>query len=147
MGARPRKERRSLDFVADTGFLIDLWREAARPAAASRFAQRNAAKQVGICWVVAGEFLSGALAANHTEQTITAFLARYPVIQSSGHIVREYATLFAELKQGNQLIGPNDLWVAACARALDIPLLTANVAEFGRVRGLKVVPYRDEKQG
>jgi tRNA(fMet)-specific endonuclease VapC len=136
-----------LDFLADTVFLIDLWREAVRPAAASRFAQRNAAKQVGICWVVAGEFLSGALAASHDAQTIAAFLARYPVIQSNGHIVREYATLLAELKQRNQLIGPNDLWIAACARALDIPLLTANVDGFGRVHGLKVVPYRNENQG
>lgn len=136
-----------MDFLADTGFLIDLWREAVRPAVASRFAQRNATKQVGICWVVAGEFLSGALSAGHDAQMIASFLARYPVIQSNGHIVREYAALFAELKQRNQLIGPNDLWIAACARALDIPLLTANVAEFGRVQGLKVVPYRNEDQG
>jgi tRNA(fMet)-specific endonuclease VapC len=136
-----------LDFLADTGFLIDLWREALRPAAASRFAQRNAAKQVGICWVVSGEFLSGAAAASHDPQTIAAFLNRYPVIHSNGPIVREYAMLFAELKQRNQLIDPNDLWIAACARALDLPLLTANADEFGRVNGLKVVPYRNENQG
>lgn len=135
-----------MDFIADTGFLIDLWREAARPAAASRFAQAHADRQVGICWVVAGEFLSGALAAHHDAQTITAFLVRYPVIYSNGHIVREYAALFADLKQRNQLIGPNDLWIAACARALDLPLLTANVDEFGRVPGLNVVPYREENK-
>ena len=135
-----------MDFLADTGFLIDLWREATRPAAASRFAQANAVKQVGICWVVAGEFLSGALVANHEAQTIASFLARYPVIHSNGPIVREYATLFAELKQRNQLIGPNDLWIAASARALDLPLLTANVDEFGRVQGLKIVPYRNANQ-
>lgn len=86
---------------------------------------------------------SGALAASHDPPTIAAFLARHPVIQSSGPIVREYATLFAELKQRNQLIGPNDLWIAACARALDLPLLTANANEFGRVQGLKVVSYRN----
>ena len=131
-----------MDFLADTSFLIDLWRESARPGAAMRFARANTSRQVGICWVVAGEFLSGGLAAGHDGEQIAGFLERYPVVQSNPHIVGEYARIFAELKPHNNLIGPNDLWIAACARALDVPLLTANVQEFGRVHDLKVVGYR-----
>ena len=46
-----------MDFLADTSFLIDLWREAKNPGPATRFAQANAGKQVGICWIVEAEFL------------------------------------------------------------------------------------------
>ena len=68
--------------LADTGFLIDLWREAGKPGTATRFACDHAACQVGICWVVAGEFMSGGLAANQDAVVIEAFLSRYPVIRS-----------------------------------------------------------------
>jgi tRNA(fMet)-specific endonuclease VapC len=131
-----------MDFLADTGFLIDLWREAGKPGAATRFARDNAACQVGICWVVAGEFMSGGLAANQDAVVIGAFLERYPVVQSNAYIVGEYARLFAGLRARNGLIGPNDLWIAACAVALDLPLLTANEAEFSRVPGLRIIAYR-----
>jgi tRNA(fMet)-specific endonuclease VapC len=134
-----------MDFLADTGFLIDLWREAGKSGAATRFAREHAARQVGICWVVAGEFMSGGLAANHGAEAIEAFLSRYPVVQSNPHIVGEYARLFAGLRARNGLIGPNDLWIAACAVALDLPLLTANETEFSRVAGLKIVAYRKAK--
>lgn len=134
-----------MDFLADTGFLIDLWREAGKPGAAVRFARDHAACQVGICWVVVGEFLSGAMAANQDAVLIETFLSRYPVIQSTPHIVGEYARLFAGLRARNGLIGPNDLWIAACAVALDLPLLTANETKFSRVTGLKIVAYRKAK--
>ena len=135
-----------MDFLADTGFLIDLWRERGKSGAATRFARRNAARQVGICWVVAGEFMSGGLAANHDAEAIGDFLSRYPVVQSSPHIVVEYAKLFAQLRRSNELIGPNDLWIAACAVALDLPLLTANAAEFARIPELSIVAYRTMKE-
>lgn len=86
--------------------------------------------------------MSGGLAANQDADAIQGLLSRYPVVQSNPHIVAEYARLFVELRSRNKLIGPNDLWIAACAVALDLPLLTANEAEFSRVAGLKIVAYR-----
>lgn len=49
-----------------------------------------------------------------------------------------YADVRSHLKQIGQLIGPNDLLIAAHALALDAILVTANVNEFSRVPGLKV---------
>ena len=43
-----------------------------------------------------------------------------------------------ELEAIGKTIGPNDLLIAAHARALDAVLVTANGREFNRVRGLKV---------
>lgn len=50
---------------------------------------------------------------------------------------RQYAEVRLALRQG-QNIGPNDLWIAAHALALDAVLVTNNEREFSRVPGLKV---------
>ena len=130
-----------MDFLADTGFLIDLWREARQPGAATRFARANAHKQVGICWIVEGEFLSGSVLANHDTTVVSTFLEHYPVVHSNSAIVRRYSELFANLRRRNQLIGPNDLWIAAAALSLGLPLLTRNTDEFERVPDLDVIAY------
>ncbi len=50
----------------------------------------------------------------------------------------EYAGIHAELEAAGTPIGPNDLLIAAHARALGTTLVTANISEFSRVRELKV---------
>ncbi len=130
-----------MDFLADTGFLIDLWREARQPGNATRFARANAHKQVGICWIVEGEFLSGSALASHDTTVVSTFLGHYPVVHSNTAIVRRYGELFATLRRQNRLIGPNDLWIAATALSLGLPLLTRNTDEFERVPELEVTDY------
>jgi tRNA(fMet)-specific endonuclease VapC len=49
-----------------------------------------------------------------------------------------YAEIRADLERRGKLIGPNDLMIAAHALALDRVLVTDNVREFTRVKGLKV---------
>ena len=131
-----------MDYLADTSFLIDLWREARNPGHATRSAQANAGKQVGTCWIVEAEFLCGSALAEHDPHVVAKFLGAYPVIHSTSSMTRRYASLFADLKRRNQLIGPNDLWIAACALELARPLITRNTDEFGRIDGLALVDYR-----
>ena len=50
---------------------------------------------------------------------------------------QRYAEVRLALRQGRN-IGPNDLWIAAHALALDATLVTANESEFSRVPGLKI---------
>jgi len=50
----------------------------------------------------------------------------------------EYGGIRTELEAGGRTIGPNDLLIAAHACALGITLVTDNVDEFSRVRGLNV---------
>ncbi|MET3614602.1 tRNA(fMet)-specific endonuclease VapC [Rhizobium aquaticum] len=50
---------------------------------------------------------------------------------------QRYAEIRLALRQGKN-IGPNDLWIAAHAVALDAVLATNNEHEFSRVPGLKV---------
>jgi len=49
-----------------------------------------------------------------------------------------YGGLRAELEAAGQTIGPNDLLIAAHADTHGLTLVTANVDEFHRVRGLAV---------
>lgn len=53
----------------------------------------------------------------------------------------QYARITAQLRQQNQLIGTNDLWIAAAAVANGLELVTNNTAHFGRVRGLSLRAY------
>ncbi len=50
---------------------------------------------------------------------------------------QRYAEVRLALRQGKN-IGPNDLWIAAHALALNAVLVTNNESEFSRVPGLKV---------
>ncbi|MGH7087209.1 MAG: type II toxin-antitoxin system VapC family toxin [Acetobacteraceae bacterium] len=50
----------------------------------------------------------------------------------------EYGGIRAELEAAGRPIGPNDLFIASHAHALGAVLVTANVAEFKRIRGLQV---------
>jgi len=49
-----------------------------------------------------------------------------------------YGDIRAFLEHAGTVIGPNDLLIAAHARALGCTLVTGNVAEFARVPGLAV---------
>ena len=49
-----------------------------------------------------------------------------------------YGVLRAELESRGEMIGNNDLWIAAHALAAGLILVTNNEKEFRRVRGLKV---------
>jgi tRNA(fMet)-specific endonuclease VapC len=49
-----------------------------------------------------------------------------------------YGTIRSELEGAGNLIGGNDLLIAAHAYAIGAAIVTANVGEFKRVQGLKV---------
>lgn len=49
-----------------------------------------------------------------------------------------YGAIRADLESKGEIIGNNDLWIAAHALASGLTLVTNNEKEFRRVRGLKV---------
>jgi tRNA(fMet)-specific endonuclease VapC len=50
----------------------------------------------------------------------------------------EYGRIRAELEVAGQPIGPTDLFIAAHACSIGVTLVTHNLGEFRRVRGLQV---------
>jgi tRNA(fMet)-specific endonuclease VapC len=66
-------------------------------------------------------------------------LAQVLPVQSLPETAAEsYGTIRAELERKGEMIGNNDLWIAAHAKAAGLTLVTNNEREFRRVRGLKV---------
>lgn len=69
---------------------------------------------------------------------IEAILGSIPVLALDVPADAEYGGIRAELESAGKPIGPNDLFIAAHAYALDATLVTANTGEFSRIRALKV---------
>ena len=67
-----------------------------------------------------------------------AFIRHLEVIEWSAEAAEHYADIRANLKLRGEMIGANDLFIAAHARSLKTVLVTNNVREFCRVKGLKV---------
>lgn len=80
------------------------------------------------------------------ETALQAFLPHVAVLEFPDEAATHYAQIRADLKKRGQMIGANDLFIAAHARSLGLRLVTNNTTEFGRVKGLALenwtVPVR-----
>lgn len=91
--------------------------------------------------VVLGELEWGVLHSKRVESNrdaLEGWLAAVRVVDLGIEVARRYGKLRASLAAAGQLIGPNDLWIAAHALSLGLPLITHNRREFGRVPELAV---------
>jgi tRNA(fMet)-specific endonuclease VapC len=69
---------------------------------------------------------------------LAAFLPYVDAADFADNSALHYAEIRADLKKRGTLIGSNDLFIAAHARALGLTLVTNNTAEFERVSKLKL---------
>ena len=69
---------------------------------------------------------------------LAAFLPYVEAVDLSDDAAQHYAEIRADLKKRGAMIGANDLFIAAHARALDLTLVTNNTAEFERAPNLKL---------
>ena len=128
------------DLLFDTCFLIDVERELRRrPGKAHAFLRQHLAARPWISWTVAGEFAEGF--DDIDDPACAAMLGRFEVLAMVEAAAGQYARIASTLRRENQLIGANDLWIAAAALAAGFPLVTNNSAHFNRVAGLRVVGY------
>ena len=67
---------------------------------------------------------------------LQAFLPHVEILEFPDDAAIHYAQIRADLKKRGQMIGATDLFIAAQARSLGLRLVTNNVAEFSRVKGL-----------
>ncbi len=67
---------------------------------------------------------------------LQAFLRHVAVLEFPDDAAAHYAQIRADLKKRGQMIDGNDLFIAAHARSLGLRLVTNNIAELTRVKGL-----------
>jgi tRNA(fMet)-specific endonuclease VapC len=78
----------------------------------------------------------------HHGPRLTTFLALFQLADFDLAAAIHYAEIRAALEAKGTPIGPLDLLIAAQARSLGATLVTANIREFKRVKGLKVRAWK-----
>ena len=127
--------------ILETTFLIDLEREHLRgvPTGAVDFLVKSDGARLYLPAIVAGELAAGASMANRSKWE--AFLAPFFLLPVTPDVAWEFGRVARHLRGVGQLIGTNDLWIAATALANRMPVVTRNVEHFRRVPHLEVETY------
>ena len=130
-----------MGLILDTNFIIVAEREAKRGQTATidRFFASRAKETFHITFTVAGELACGQSAS--PKRDWERLCRPYPILPWSSDISWQYGEIYRALAAKGQLIGTNDLWIAATALVHGMGVVTNNVDEFSRVPDLTVVPY------
>ncbi len=105
------------------------------------------ADSVVVCSVVKAELFYGAMKSQNPERVLEMqrrFLARYVSLPFDDAAARWYGIIRAELERTGNVIGANDLLIAAIAAANDLVLVTHNTREFERVGELNLQDWEVE---
>jgi tRNA(fMet)-specific endonuclease VapC len=116
-----------------------------REPAVLRGLQERAPDDFGVSAVTVAELWFGAAKSGRPQSTrvsVDAFLKPFEVLPFASEAAEEYAAIRLELEKAGQPIGERDLLIAATAKSRRLTVVTHNVREFSRVRGLKVEDWR-----
>jgi tRNA(fMet)-specific endonuclease VapC len=124
--------------MLDTNIVSELARNP-QGAVARRIAEVGA-DAICISFVTAAELRYGCARKGSARLTaqIEAIIGSLSVLPLDVPADGDYADIRVALEAAGRPIGPNDLFIAAHARASGAVLVTANLGEFSRVRGLEV---------
>jgi tRNA(fMet)-specific endonuclease VapC len=125
--------------LLDTNICIYIARN--RPAGVARRFSRSAPGSLGISVITCGELCFGAEKSAdraRARDRLKEFALLVEVLPLGAKAGAVYGTLLARLQKAGTPIGNNDLWIAAHAIALDVPLVSNNVREFERVGDLRL---------
>ena len=126
-------------YLLDTHIWIYLMRNRP-PEVRARFARLKPGAVV-LSPVVVGELHVGWRKSAHAEANhvlLDHYVQGAELDPIDAAVAAAYGDIRAELEASGTPIGANDLWIAAHARERHCVLVTHNVAEFSRVRGLRV---------
>lgn len=128
----------ALQYLLDTNILSDLVRHPQGSVA-------NKIQSVGetaVCTsiIVAAELRFGAAKSGSAQLTdrVDIILSALEVLPFETPADRHYADIRQQLTRRGEIIGPNDLLIAAHARSKNLTVITANTREFSRVPELGV---------
>jgi tRNA(fMet)-specific endonuclease VapC len=91
--------------------------------------------------VTYGELLYGARKSSNEADALRRIeeaATMIPVLPLTKEAAEVYSALRAELSRRGEIIGSNDLWIAAHALSAGLILVTNNTGEFGRISTLAI---------
>lgn len=125
--------------LLDTNVCIQLWQR--KNLNVRRHFMQYGPTDIALCSVVKAELLFGALCSSQKEsnlQLLSKLFAPLISFDFDNDAASHYAQIRAELSTKGNLIGANDLIIAAIAKANNAILVTHNTGEFSRVQGLTI---------
>lgn len=128
-----------LSFLLDTDICIELIRQRDQTLYRKVFSFES--KTLGISSITLAELHYGAGKSSNPEKQrywLNSFCVPLQVLAFDEQACRIYGQIRAALERQGLVIGPLDLFIAAHALTLEVPLVTRNVSEFSRVPGLRV---------
>lgn len=128
-----------LDYVLDTNICIYIARQKP-PEVLKKFTTLKVGS-VGMSMITYGELLFGTKRSNNAEKAknlLDELVTFIPVLPMDLSVADHYSDIRAELSMSGNIIGCNDLWIAAHVRAIGKCLVTNNEKEFTRVSNLRV---------
>lgn len=126
-------------YLLDTNICIYIRRNRP-PEVLARF-QRLKPGEAVLSVITFGELLYGAEKSASKEkarQKLAELSELLPVMPLPSEAAETYGTIRAQLGGTGQIIGNNDLWIAAHAMAASLTLVTNSEREFRRVTKLKI---------
>ena len=129
----------------DARYLLDsdtvIYIRQKRPEGVLRRFDRLRPGEAAISVIAYGELLCGAMKSSRRElalQRLREISELLPALPLPEQAAETYGVIRADLESRGEMIGNNDLWIAAHALAAGLTLVTNNEKEFRRVRGLKI---------
>lgn len=124
-------------FLLDTNIISAIVKNPRGPAASRA---RLAAADLCTSIVVAAELRYGCVKKGSPELTrkVDDILDEIDILALDAPADTEYGRIRAALEREGQIIGANDLLIAAHAVSLNATLVTVNIREFFRVTGLRL---------
>jgi tRNA(fMet)-specific endonuclease VapC len=126
-------------FLLDTNICIYI-RQRRPPAVLERFRQLEPGEAV-LSVITYGELVYGAEKSQFREQArgqLAELAGLLPVMELPMRAGEFYGSIRAALAAEGDMIGNNDLWIAAHARTAGLILVTNNEREFRRIQGLEI---------
>jgi tRNA(fMet)-specific endonuclease VapC len=131
-------------FLLDTNICIYI-RRRRPPAVLARFRQLQPGEAV-LSVITYGELVYGVERSQFREQArgqLAELVSLLPVIGLPMRAGDFYGSIRATLAAEGDMIGNNDLWIAAHAKAAGLILVTNNEREFRRIAGLEIQNWAD----
>lgn len=130
--------------IFDTSGIIALERDG---RAAEAIIRGREDESFGISVITVAELLHGVERADTQTRKIKrqAFVEKvidlFPVLPFDVTTARIYARLWASLASKGITVGSHDLMIAATALSMGYTIVTANMRDFGKIKGLSVERY------
>ncbi len=126
-------------YLLDTNICIYIRQK--RPETLLRRFEKLRPGEAAISVITHGELLYGAEKSVHRGRALERLqelVVLLPALALPESAAEKYGKIRAELESKGEMIGNNDLWIAAHALASGLIVVTNNDEEFRRVRGLKI---------